>query len=87
MVAASHFGIDYGVITNSTLIKNIEPVKTFAGPPPDAYQQQAYGFAGQFNGINSMVCKYLEFPSSYSLVANDGYRLLGWCSSLRRFHR
>lgn len=64
MVAASHFGIDYGVITNSTLIKNIEPVKTFAGPPPDAYQQQAYGFAGQFNGINSMVCKYLESPYS-----------------------
>jgi len=30
-------------------------VKTFAGPPPDAYQQQAPGFAGQFNGINSMV--------------------------------
>lgn len=55
MVAAANYGIDYQVITNSTLIHTIEPVKTFAGPPPDAYQQQAYGFAGQFNGVNSMV--------------------------------
>ena len=55
MVAAAHYGIDYEVITNNTLINAIEPVKTFAGPPPNAYQQQAYGFAGQFNGINSMV--------------------------------
>ena len=62
MVAASHFGIDYQAITSSTLINTIEPVKTFAGPPPDAYQQQAPGFAGQFNGINSMVCKCLSVP-------------------------
>jgi hypothetical protein len=57
MVAASHFGIDYDAVLNSTLIKTIGPVKTFAGPPPDQFQQQAPGFAGQFNGINSMVCK------------------------------
>lgn len=55
MIASAHYGIDYEVITSSTLIQTIEPVKTFAGPPPAAYQQQAVGFAGQFNGINSMV--------------------------------
>jgi hypothetical protein len=59
MVAASHFGIDYDAVLNSTLIKTIGPVKTFAGPPPDQFQQQAPGFAGQFNGINSMVCECL----------------------------
>ena len=58
MVAASHFGIDYSVITNSTLISAVEPVATFAGTPPDAFQQQAPGFAGQFNGINQMVYSY-----------------------------
>jgi hypothetical protein len=59
MVAASHFPIDYEVITASTLIQTIEPVVTFAGPPPAQYQQQAPGFAGQFNGINQMVCTSL----------------------------
>lgn len=43
MVAAANYGVDYSVITNNTLIKTIEPVRTFAGPPPDAYQQSAYG--------------------------------------------
>ena len=56
MVACSNYGIDYDAVTRSTLIKEIEPVRTFAGPPPDDYQQQAYGFAGQFNGINQLVC-------------------------------
>ena len=58
MVACSNYGIDYDAVTRSTLIKEIEPVRTFAGPPPDAYQQQAYGFAGQFNGINQLVCMF-----------------------------
>jgi hypothetical protein len=58
MVASSHYGIDYEVVTSSTLINTIEPVQTFAGVPPDAFQQQAYGFAGQFNGINSLVYSY-----------------------------
>jgi hypothetical protein len=57
MIAAANFAIDYEAVTASTLIKGIEDVKTFAGPPPDQYQQQAFGFAGQFNGINAMVCK------------------------------
>lgn len=55
MVASAHYGIDYSVITSSTLIKVIEPVKTFVGIPPDNYQQQATGFAGHFNGIDQMV--------------------------------
>jgi hypothetical protein len=63
MVAAANYGIDYQAALSSTLIKAIEPVKTFAGPPPDQYQQQAYGFAGQFNGINSLVCTYFPIPT------------------------
>jgi len=58
MIAAANYGIDYDAVFNSTLLKIIEPIKTFAGPPPDHYQQQAHGFAGQFNGINSMVYSY-----------------------------
>ncbi|KAK2749089.1 hypothetical protein FQN55_003791 [Onygenales sp. PD_40] len=58
MVASSNFGIDYETVTSSTLIKDIGPVRTFAGPPPDEFQQQAPGFAGQFNGINQMVYSY-----------------------------
>ena len=55
MVAAANYPIDYEAVTASTLISSIEPVKTFVGPPPNQYQQQATGFAGQFNGVNSMV--------------------------------
>ncbi|UKZ83158.1 hypothetical protein TrVFT333_010963 [Trichoderma virens FT-333] len=58
MVACANYPIDYSAITASTRIKTIEPIKLFAGPPPDAYQQQATGFAGQFNGINQMVYSY-----------------------------
>ncbi|KAL6819070.1 transmembrane amino acid transporter domain-containing protein [Trichoderma camerunense] len=58
MVACANYPIDYSAVTNSTLIKSIEPIKLFAGPPPDQYQQQATGFAGQFNGINQMVYSY-----------------------------
>lgn len=43
MVAAANYGVDYSLITNSTLIKDIAPIVTFAGPPPDIYQQSAYG--------------------------------------------
>jgi hypothetical protein len=63
MVASAHFGIDYQVITSSTLIKTIEPVVTFAGVVPDQYQQQAPGFAGQFNAVNLMVCMFLRLIS------------------------
>jgi hypothetical protein len=56
MVASARFGVDYQAVFSSTLINVVEPVVTFAGPPPNQYQQQATGFAGQFNGINQMVC-------------------------------
>jgi hypothetical protein len=57
MVAASHYAPEYSVVLNSTILQPKVPtaIKTFAGPPPDAYQQQAFGFAGQFNGVNQMV--------------------------------
>ncbi|PWY76029.1 transmembrane amino acid transporter family protein [Aspergillus sclerotioniger CBS 115572] len=59
MVAAGgHYGIDYQAATSSTLIKVIEPIKVFAGPPPDKYQMQATGFAGQFTGVDQMVYSY-----------------------------
>jgi hypothetical protein len=58
MVACANYPIDYSAVTSSTLIKTIEPIKLFAGPPTDQYQQQATGFAGQFNGINQMVYSY-----------------------------
>ena len=64
MAASAHYGIDYEAVTASTLIQTIEPVKTFAGPPPDQYQLQATGFAGQFNGVNNMVCKCQRIPFS-----------------------
>ncbi|KAF2152768.1 transmembrane amino acid transporter [Myriangium duriaei CBS 260.36] len=55
LYACSHYLPDYSVVINSTLIKTIEAVKTFAGPPPSEYQQQAPGFAGQFNGVDQMI--------------------------------
>jgi hypothetical protein len=58
MVAAAHFKPYYPAITRSTLIKEIGPIKTFAGIPPDQYQQQAAGFAGTFNAVNQMVYAY-----------------------------
>lgn len=58
MIACANYGIDYSVITNATLIKSIEPVLTFAGPPPDIYQQSAYGTAATMSGVNSMVYSY-----------------------------
>jgi hypothetical protein len=58
MVACANYGIDYSVVTSSTLVNAIGPVVTFAGLPPDQYQQQAYGTAAQLNGINQMVYSY-----------------------------
>jgi hypothetical protein len=63
MVAAANFPIYYDAVINSTLLTSIEPVMTFAGPPPAQYMQQAVGFAGQFNGVNQMVCTCLQIPS------------------------
>jgi hypothetical protein len=59
MVASSKFGIDYSAAFGSTILpKEQLPVKTFANIPPDAYQNQATGFSGTFNGIDSMVYAY-----------------------------
>lgn len=58
MVAAAKYAPYYEPVVQSTLLpKTIMPIKTFAGVVPDAYQQQAYGFAGIFNGVDSMICK------------------------------
>jgi hypothetical protein len=59
MVACANYGIDFDAVFRSTLLKAPPgPIRTFAGPPPDEFMQQATGFAGQFNGINSMVYSY-----------------------------
>ncbi|PWY86749.1 hypothetical protein BO70DRAFT_288394 [Aspergillus heteromorphus CBS 117.55] len=59
MVAAgAHYGIDYEAVISSTLIQVKEPVKTFAGIPPNQYQMQATGFAGRFTGVDQMVYSY-----------------------------
>ena len=66
MVAAAHFKVDYAVTTKNTRVKTVGPIQTFAGPPPDAFQPAAVGFAGQLNGINQMVCTYL--PSYHHVL-------------------
>lgn len=58
MVACARYPIDYSVVLNSTLIKSIGPIHTFAGPPPDAYQQSAYGTAATMSGVNNIVYSY-----------------------------
>ncbi|KAJ5820512.1 hypothetical protein N7474_006103 [Penicillium riverlandense] len=55
MVAAAHFTVDYDPTVKNTRVKEIGPIQTFAGPPPDQFQPAAVGFAGQLNGINQMV--------------------------------
>lgn len=58
MVAAAKFEVYYPPIFGSTILpKEKLPVKKFVGLVPDAYQQQAHGFAGIFNGVDNMVCK------------------------------
>ncbi|KAI6858540.1 hypothetical protein KC318_g21819, partial [Hortaea werneckii] len=58
MCAAAIYKPYYPAVTKSTLIKTIEPIMTFAGQPPDQYQQQVPGFASQFNAVNTMVYSY-----------------------------
>ena len=58
MYAARNNPINYQAVTKSTLISKIEPVRWFAGAPPDAYQQQAHGFAGQLSGVNTLIYSY-----------------------------
>ena len=58
MIAAATYEPLYSAVTKSTLIKTIEPIVTFAGQPPDQYQQQVPGFASQFNAVNTMVYAY-----------------------------
>ena len=62
MCAAALYKPYYPAVTKSTLIKTIEPIMTFAGQPPDQYQQQVPGFASQFNAVNTMVCEYSTVP-------------------------
>lgn len=83
MVACAKFPVDYQATTLSTRIQTIGPIVTFAGPPPDQYQPNALGFAGQFNGINQLVCTYIR-SSPFTRMAKPDYRQLRWCSSLRR---
>lgn len=59
MAASSKYGIDYKTVWGATILpKKVEPVMTFAGEVPNQYQMQAYGFAGVFNGVDSMVYAY-----------------------------
>ncbi|OAA78805.1 Transmembrane amino acid transporter family protein [Akanthomyces lecanii RCEF 1005] len=59
MVAAAKFEVYYPPIFGSTILpKEKLPVKKFVGLVPDAYQQQAHGFAGIFNGVDNMVYAY-----------------------------
>ena len=58
MVASAKNPINYSAVTKSTLITTIEPVKWFAGAPPNQYQQQAHGFAGQLGGVNTLIYSY-----------------------------
>ncbi|KAK5120417.1 hypothetical protein LTR85_006356 [Meristemomyces frigidus] len=58
LVACSNYAPEYTVIFKSTLIKTVEPIMTFAGPPPAQYQQQVVGFASQFGAVNVMVYAY-----------------------------
>ncbi|OAA57266.1 Transmembrane amino acid transporter family protein [Cordyceps fumosorosea ARSEF 2679] len=59
MVAAAKYEPFFPPIFGSTILpKEKLPVKTFAGLVPDAYQQQAHGFAGIFNGVDNMVYAY-----------------------------
>ena len=56
--AAANNDIFYDATTKATRVKKIGPIKTFTGVPPDEFQQQAPGFAGQFNAIDTMVYAY-----------------------------
>ena len=58
MVASATHAPYYPAVTRSTLIKTIEPIRTFAGTPPAQYQQQSVGFSSQFNAVNTMVYAY-----------------------------
>lgn len=82
MCAAAMYAPYYPAITKSTLIKTIEPIVTFAGQPPNQYQQQVPGFASQFNAVNTMVCKYNRTIPRLHRILTHCRCLLG-CSSLR----
>jgi hypothetical protein len=56
MIASSAYKPYYPAVTKQTLVKTIEPIRTFAGTPPAEFQQQSVGFSSQFNAVNTMVC-------------------------------
>lgn len=81
-VAAAKHGPDpAAAVQNGILNKawdtvaTMAPVKTFVSTPPAEYQPTDTNlFAAQFNGINSMVCKFgpyrpRELESHYSLLS------------------
>lgn len=57
--------VQTGVLPKSwALPGQMAPVATFSGVPPLLYQPTTHDlFAAKFNGINSMVCKYLRSSS------------------------
>jgi hypothetical protein len=71
-VAAAKYGPDpTAAVENGILPKawanaaTMAPVKTFVNTPPALYQQtNTNAFAANFNGINSMVCKFDPFCNS-----------------------
>jgi hypothetical protein len=79
MVAANKYPIDYNPVFGSTVLPKVPlPVKTFAGPVPNAYQQQtsSSAFAAIFNGINQMVCTCYPYRFVllwYLIVMIDAY--------------
>jgi hypothetical protein len=77
MVACVKFPVDYQATTLNTRIQTIGPIVTFSNPPPDQYQPNALGFAGQFNGVNQLVCMYIPsklLPSHLWLtLTTDSY--------------
>jgi hypothetical protein len=66
MAACAKYGVDYQATTLSTRIQTIGPIVTFGGPPPDEYQPNAVGFAGQLNGVNQLVCMYIPCQCQYT---------------------
>jgi len=58
IAAACKYSPDYQYLEASTLIKTIEPIKTFVGKVPDQYQESAYGFSAVLTGVNNLVYSY-----------------------------
>lgn len=68
--------VENGILNKAwSTVATMAPVKTFVGTPPAEYQPTDTNlFAAQFNGINSMVCKFdlplIIVPVNWDLVAD-----------------